>query len=110
MTERLMNIWKHIDHIGDNNLAERIEESLINEYLTETKFIIPEEDWYEIQTRGYDIEMMRYNADDEHPEWRGEIEDALDEAQDEEGFLTVFFRGFEIGTGGAEVEEMTWNW
>lgn len=110
MTERLMNIWKHIDRIGDNNLAERIEESLINEYLTETKFIIPEEDWYEIQTRGYDIEMMRYNADDEHPEWRDEIEDALDEAQDEEGFLTVFFRGFEIGTGGAEVEEMTWNW
>ena len=110
MTERLMNIWKHIDRIGDNNLAERIEESLINEYLTETKFIIPEEDWYEIQTRGYDIEMMRYNADDEHPEWRDEIEDALDEAQDEEGFLAVFFRGFEIGTGGAEVEEMTWNW
>ena len=110
MTERLMSIWKHIDCIGDNNLAERIENLLINEYLTETKFIIPEEDWYEIQTRGYDIEMMRYNADDEHPEWRDEIEDALDEAQDEEGFLTVFFRGFEIGTGGAEVEEMTWNW
>ena len=53
--------------------------------------------------------MMRYNADEEHPEWKDEIENALDEAQDEEGFLTVFFRGFEIGTGGAEVEEMTWN-
>ena len=37
-------------------------------------------------------------------------EDALDEAQDEEGFLAVFFRGFEIGTGGAEVEGMTWDW
>ena len=110
MTEKLMNIWKHVDRIGDDDLADAIEKSLLNDYLEETRFIIPEEDWYEIQTRGYDIEMMRCNADDEHPEWRDEIEDALDKAQDEEGFLAVFFRGFEIGTGGAEVEEMTWNW
>ena len=102
MTERLMSIWKHVDRIGDLDLADRIEESLLNDYLMETKFMIPEEDWYEIQTRGYDIEMMRHNRD--------EIEDALDEAQDEEGFLVVFFRGFDIGTSGAEVEEMTWNW
>ena len=103
-------IWKHVDRIGDLNLADEIEASLLDDYLMETKFIIPEEDWYEIQTRGYDIEMMRHDADEEHPEWRDEIENALDEAQDEEGFLTVFFRGFEIGTSGAEVEEMTWNW
>lgn len=110
MTERLMSIWKHVDRIVDPDFADRIEELLLNDYLMETKFMIPEEDWYEIQTRGYDIEMMRHNADNEHPEWRNEIEDALDEAQDEEGFLTIFFRGFEIGTGGAEVEGMTWNW
>ena len=110
MTERLKAIWKHVDRIGDLDFADRIEESLLNDYLMETKFMIPEEDWYEIQTRGYDIEMMRHNADNEHPEWRDEIEDALDEAQDEEGFLVVFFRGFDIGTSGAEVEEMTWNW
>ena len=61
MTNELMNIWKHVDRIGDLNLAD-------------------------------------------------EIENALDEAQDKEGFLAVFFRGFEIGTSGAEVEEMTWNW
>ena len=109
MTERLKAIWKHVDRIGDLDFADRIEESLLNDYLMETKFMIPEEDWYEIQTRGYDIEMMRHNADNEHPEWRDVIEDALDEAQDEEGFLVVFFRGFDIGTSGAEVEEMTWN-
>lgn len=110
MTERLKAIWKQADRIGDLDLADQIEKSLLNDYLMETKFMISEEDWYEIQTRGYDIEMMRHDADEEHPEWRDEIEDALDEAQDEEGFLAVFFRGFEIGTGGAEVEEMTWNW
>lgn len=110
MTERLMSIWKHVDRIGDPDLADAIEASLVNEYLEEKYYIIPEEDWDEIQTRGYDIEMMRHDADEEHPEWRDEIEDALDEAQDEEGFLAVFFRGFEIGTSGAEVEEMTWNW
>lgn len=110
MTERLKAIWKRVDRIEDNDIADIVEKSLLDDYLTETKFMIPEEDWYEIQTRGYDIEMMRHDADEEHPEWRNEIEDALDEAQDEEGFLAVFFRGFEIGTGGAEVEEMTWNW
>lgn len=110
MTEKLMSIWKHVDRIGDPDLADRIEESLLNDYLTETKFMIPEEDWYEIQTRGYDIEMMRHDADEEHPEWRDEIEDALDDVQDEDGFLVVFFRGFDIGTSGTEVEEMTWNW
>ena len=110
MTERLKAIWKHVDRIGDPNLADKIEASLLNDYLMETKFMIPEEDWYEIQTRGYDIEMMCHDADEEHSEWRDEIEDALDKAQDKEGFLTVFFRGFEIGTNGAEVEEMTWNW
>ena len=87
--------------------TEEIIEKVNN---TPFKKVIPEEDWYEIQTRGYDIEMMRHNADNEHPEWRDVIEDALDEAQDEEGFLVVFFRGFDIGTSGAEVEEMTWNW
>ena len=110
MTERLMNIWKNVDRIGDDDLADTIEKSLLTDYLTETKFIVPEEDWYEIQTRGYDIEMMRHDADEEHPEWKDEIENALNEAQDEEGFLAVFFRGFEIGTDGTEVEEMTWNW
>lgn len=107
MTEKLMSIWKHVDCIEDADLADEVEKSLLNDYLIKTKFIIPEEDWYEIQTRGYDIEMMRHDADEEHPEWKDEIENALDEAQDEEGFLAVFFRGFEIGTGGAEVEEMT---
>ena len=110
MTNELMNIWKHVDRIGDLNLADEIEASLLDDYLMETKFIIPEEDWYEIQTRGYDIEMMRHDADEGHPEWRDEIEDALDEAQDKEGFLAVFFRGYEVGTSGAEVKEMTWNW
>jgi len=108
MTNELMSIWKHVDRIGNPDLADRIEASLVNDYLMEKKFIIPEEDWYEIQTRGYDIEMLRHNADEEHPEWKEEIEDALDEAQDEDGFLAVFFRGFEIGTSGAEVEEMTY--
>lgn len=105
MTERLMSIWKHVDRIGDPDLADRIEASLLDDYLMETKFMIPEEDWYEIQTRGYDIEMMRHDADEEHPEWRDEIENALDKAQDEEGFLAVFFRGYEPGIGGAEIEE-----
>ena len=110
MTERLKAIWKRVDRIEDNDIADIVEKSLLDDYLTETKFMIPEEDWYEIQTRGYDIEMMRHDADEEHPEWKDEIEEALDEAQDEEGFLAIFFRGFEIGTSGAEVEEMTWNW
>ena len=30
MTERLMSIWKHVDRIGDLDLADRIEESLLN--------------------------------------------------------------------------------
>lgn len=105
MTNELMSIWKHVDRIGDPDLADAIEASLLDDYLMETKFMIPEEDWYEIQTRGYDIEMMRHNADNEHPEWRDAIEDALDKAQDEEGFLAVFFRGYEPGIGGAEIEE-----
>lgn len=110
MTNELMSIWKRVDRIEDFNLADEVEKTLLDDYLTKTKFIIPEEDWYEIQTRGYDIEMMRHDADEEHPEWKNEIMDVLDNAQDEEGFLAVFFRGFEIGTSGAEVEEMTWNW
>ena len=105
MTERLMSIWKHVDRIGDPDLADAIEASLVNEYLMETKFIIPEEDWYEIQTRGYDIEMMRKDADENHPEWKPNIMDALDKVVDDEDFLTEFFRGYEIGTGGAEIEE-----
>lgn len=105
MTERLMSIWKHVDRIGDADLADAIEASLVNEYLMETKFIIPEEDWYEIQTRGYDIEMMRKDADENHPEWKSNIMDALDEVVDDEDFLTEFFRGYEPGIGGAEIEE-----
>ena len=31
MTNELMNIWKHVDRIGDLDLADRIEESLLNE-------------------------------------------------------------------------------
>ena len=67
MTERLMSIWKRVDRIEDNDIADIVEKSLLDDYLTETKFIIPEEDWYEIQTRGYDIEMMCHDADEEHP-------------------------------------------
>lgn len=105
MTERLMSIWKHVDRIGDLDLADRIEESLLNDYLMETKFIIPEEDWLEIQTRGYDIEMMRKDADEQHPEWKPEIMLELDERVDDEDFLTEFFRGYEPGISGAEIEE-----
>ena len=105
MTERLMSIWKHVDRIGDPDLADAIEASLLNDYLMETMFIIPEEDWYEIQTRGYDIEMMRKNADEEHPEWKPEIMLELDERVDDEDFLTEFFRGYEPGISGAEIEE-----
>ena len=48
MTERLKAIWKHVDRIVDPDLADAIEASLLNDYLMETKFIIPEEDWYEM--------------------------------------------------------------
>lgn len=105
MTERLKAIWKRVDRIDDPDLADSIEEFLLNNYLTETKFIIPEEDWLEIQTRGYDIELMRADADDEHPEWKSEILLELDAVVDDEDFLTEFFRGYEAGTGGAEIEE-----
>ena len=37
MTERLMNIWKHVDRIGDDDLADAIEKSLLNDYLTENQ-------------------------------------------------------------------------
>lgn len=105
MTERLKAIWKHVDRIIDPDLADAIEASLVNEYLEEKYYIIPEEDWEEIQTRGYDIEMMRKNADEEHPEWKPEIMLELDERVDNEDFLTEFFRGYEPGISGAEIEE-----
>lgn len=113
MTERLMSIWKHVDRIGDPDLADAIEASLVNEYLEEKCYIIPEEDWEEIQTRGYDIEMMCEDADEEHsedPVWIETVTNSLIDQEtdnwDEDNFgvLLNFWRGYYAGT---EVDEIS---
>lgn len=103
MTERLMSIWKHVDRIGDLDLADAIEASLVNEYLEEKYYIIPEEDWDEIQTRGYDIEQMCANADEAHEDDADWVETVCDSLFDymsetEPTYLTDFWRGYNAGT------------
>lgn len=111
MTERLMSIWKHVDRIGDPDLADAIEASLVNEYLEEKCYIIPEEDWEEIQTRGYDIEMMCEDADEEHSEDSEWIETVANSLIDQETevfkngdvCLTNFWRGYYAGKERNEI-------
>ena len=105
MTERLMNIWKHVDRIGNPDLADAIEASLVDDYLEEKCYIIPEEDWEEIQTRGYDIEMMCEDADEQHaddPVWIETITDSLINQKVNligvNDYLDDFWRGYESGT------------
>ena len=112
MTERLISIWKQVDRIGDADLADAIEESLVNEYLEEKCYIIPEEDWEEIQTRGYDIEMMCADADEQHaedPMWIETVTNSLID-QETEVFkngdicLIDFWRGY---YAGKEINEIS---
>lgn len=107
-----MSIWKHVDRIGDPDLADAIEASLVNEYLEEKCYIIPEEDWEEIQTRGYDIEMMCEDADEEHsedPVWIETVANSLIN-QETETFkngdvcLINFWRGY---YAGKEINEIS---
>lgn len=102
MTNRLKAIWKHVDRIGDADLADAIEASLVNEYLEEKCYIIPEEDWEEIQTRGYDIERMCADADEAHDEdaaWIETVCDSLfDHTEQTSKQLTEFWRGYNAGT------------
>jgi len=102
MTERLKAIWKHVDRIGDPNLADAIEASLVDDYLEENCYIIPEEDWEEIQTRGYDINMMCADADETHEDDTGWVEtvcDSLfDHTEQTSKQLTEFWRGYSAGT------------
>lgn len=113
MTNELMNIWKHVDRIGDPDLADRIEASLVDDYLEEKCYIIPEEDWEEIQTRGYDIEMMCENADEQHaddPVWIETVANSLVDQETDNwsennfGVLLNFWRGYYTGT---EVDEIS---
>lgn len=105
MTERLMSIWKHVDRIVDPDLADAIEASLIDDYLEEKCYIIPEEDWEEIQTRGYDIEMMCADADEQHaedPVWIETVANSLIDQETEvfkngDVCLIDFWRGYYAG-------------
>lgn len=105
MTERLMSIWKHVDRIGDPDLADAIETSLVDDYLEEKCYIIPEEDWEEIQTRGYDIEMMCADADEQHaedPVWIETVANSLIDQETEvfkngDVCLIDFWRGYYAG-------------
>ena len=112
MTERLMSIWKHVDRIVDPDLADAIEASLVDDYLEEKCYIIPEEDWEEIQTRGYDIEMMCADADEQHaedPVWIETVANSLID-QETEVFkngdicLIDFWRGY---YAGKEINEIS---
>lgn len=111
MTKRLMSIWKYVDRIVDPDLADAIEASLINEYLEEKYYIIPEEDWEEIQTRGYDIERMCADADEQHvndPVWIETVANSLidqeTEAFEDTGiFLINFWRGYYAGTEADDI-------
>lgn len=113
MTERLMSIWKHVDRIVDPDLADAIEASLVDDYLEEKCYIIPEEDWEEIQTRGYDIELMCEDADERHaddPVWIETVANSLIDqetdnwSKDNFGILLNFWRGYYTGT---EVDEIS---
>lgn len=112
MTERLMNIWKHVDRISDPDLADAIEASLVDDYLEEKCYIIPEEDWEEIQTRGYDIEMMCADADEEHtddPAWIETVANSLIDQETEmfkngDVCLIDFWRGY---YAGKEINEIS---
>ena len=105
MTERLMSIWKHVDRIVDPDLADAIEASLIDDYLEEKCYIIPEEDWEEIQTRGYDIEIMCADADEQHaedPVWIETVTNSLIDQETEmfkngDVCLIDFWRGYYAG-------------
>lgn len=105
MTERLMSIWKHVDRIVDPDLADAIEASLVDDYLEEKCYIIPEEDWEEIQTRGYDIEMMCADADEQHaedPVWIETVANSLIDQETEvfkngDVCLIDFWRGYYAG-------------
>ena len=111
MTERLMSIWKHVDRIGDADLADAIEASLVDDYLEENYYIIPEEDWEEIQTRGYDINMMCADADEQHADdadWVETVANSLidqeTEVFEDEGiFLINFWRGYYAGTEANDI-------
>lgn len=106
MTKELMNIWRRADRIETPDapgLADELEKKLLNEYLEDKCYIIPEEDWDEIQTRGYDIEMMCADADEAHDEdatWIETVCDSLFEytSETEPTCLTDFWRGYSAGT------------
>lgn len=111
MTDRLKAIWKHVDRIGDADLADAIEASLVDDYLEENYYIIPEEDWEEIQTRGYDIERMCADADEVHKDDANWVETVANSLIDQETevfedagiFLINFWRGYYAGTEADDI-------
>lgn len=111
MTEELRAIWKKVDRISDYDIADIIEANAIDDYLEETCFIIPEEDWDEIQTRGYDIEMMRDDRDEAYADnlaWQTEIAESLNQQDwniDLYGNVALanFWRGYPAGTFYEEI-------
>lgn len=106
MTEEVKAIWKTVDRISDPDIADEVEKRKVEEYLNENYFIIPEEDWIEIETRGYDLELMREKADEDNPLWEQAVNETLKEITDKEGRITEFFRGYEAGTYISEMKEV----
>ena len=114
MTKELMNIWRQVDRIGLDTpgLADELEEKLLNDYLEKTCYIIPEEDWEEIQTRGYDIEMMCEDADEQHADdsvWIETVANSLIDQETEvfkngDVCLINFWRGY---YAGKEINEIS---
>jgi hypothetical protein len=109
MTEELKAIKRTAEWIALNNpfKADEYEACKIKDYLASSYFLIPEEDWDEIEASGYDVELWREEADDWHVEeasareeeiWFATIYNNLLQQPIVNGKLVEFWRGYPAGT------------
>ncbi len=100
------DIWKRVDRIIDGDVSQSVQDSEVDKYLERNYYIIPEEEWDEIQTRGYDIELMMSDADEKHSDdidWIDAILENLIEQVGQSSILEGFWRGYPAGTNVSDI-------
>lgn len=105
MTEKLKTILDEVDKIENDDTWVVEEYEAITDYCNDYRFIIPQEDWEEIEARGYDLTEQRNNYDSQYDfEDCQFVWDSLSEVPiDNKDNITEFWRGYPKGTCRFEI-------
>lgn len=97
------DIWKVVDRITDMDISQSVQDSEVDNYLESNYYIVPEDEWDEIQTRGYDIELMMSDADEKHSDDTDWIDAVFESLVEQGSILNSFWRGYPAGTNVSDI-------